>query len=209
MAVTQDGANMRRGAVGTAAARRVAVRALTVGGNGLAGGEGAPVSVTRRADLQCRCSGGIRAFGGRRRLMITCPLPSPLDLGRTSKFAILSSVSSSTRQMTSSTAPSQSGNVRKLSPDPHPRCPATTPRSLSTRAPAVRSLTALHPPPPPRPAASTLTRLPARPPPTHLPRRCPPNEPLLDARSPVARDSFEGSPQAPGRAAPTPSTPSA
>ena len=138
----------------TAAARRVAVRALTGGGNGLAGGEGAPVSVTRRADLQCRCSGGIRAFGGRRRLMITCPLPSPLDLGRTSKFAILSSVSSSTRQMTSSTAPSQSGNVRKLSPDPHPRCPATTPRSLSTRAPAVRSLTALHPPPPPRPAAS-------------------------------------------------------
>eukprot|EP00964_Phaeocystis_antarctica_P035965 scaffold20567_cov60-Phaeocystis_antarctica.AAC.3 len=69
----------------TAAARRVAVRALTGGGNGLAGGEGAPVSVTRRADLQCRCSGGIRAFGGRRRLMITCPLPSPLDLGRTSK----------------------------------------------------------------------------------------------------------------------------
>ena len=33
---------------------------------------------------------------GRMRLMITCPPPSPLDLGRSSKFAILSSVSSST-----------------------------------------------------------------------------------------------------------------
>ena len=31
---------------------------------------------------------------------------------------------------------------------------ATTPRPLSTRTPAIRSLTALHPPPPPRPAAS-------------------------------------------------------
>ena len=167
-------ANMRRRPVLTAAARRVAVRALTVGGNGLAGGEGAPVSVTRRADLQCRCSGGIRAFGGRRRLMITCPLPSPLDLGRTSKFAILSSVSSSTRQMASSTAPITKWQRAQVIPRcssampcddteivehacarrtlPHgPSPPATsTPRRLHTHAPSRSALrgsrVGLHPP---------------------------------------------------------------
>eukprot|EP00964_Phaeocystis_antarctica_P063166 scaffold37890_cov27-Phaeocystis_antarctica.AAC.1 len=50
----------------------------------------------------------------------------------------------------------QPGSVRKLSPDPHPRCPATTPRPLSTRTPAVRSFTALHPPPQPTGALCKL-----------------------------------------------------
>jgi len=174
LAVRQLGANMRRAPVRTAAARRVAVRALTGGGNGLAGGEGAPVSVTRRADLQCRCSGGIRAFGGRRRLMITCPLPSPLDLGRTSKFAILSSVSSSTRQMTSSTAPITKWQRAQVIPRPSSAMPCddteivehacarrtlphgpspsatSTPRRLHTHAPSRSAST--HPPAAPLPA---------------------------------------------------------
>eukprot|EP00964_Phaeocystis_antarctica_P016081 scaffold8902_cov63-Phaeocystis_antarctica.AAC.2 len=79
-----------------------------------------------------------------------------------------------------------------------------------TRTPAVRSFTAVDPPPPLRPAASTLLRLHARPPPTcrtaarQMRRYSTRGRPIA-----CARDSFEGSPQVPGRVAPTPSTPSA
>ena len=64
------------------------------------------------------------------------------------------------------------------------------------------SAASYHAPPTPRrlhthpPSRSTSTH--------HLPRRCPPDEPLLDARPPDhrgARDSYEGSRQVSGRAA--------
>ena len=106
--------------------------------------------------------------------MITCPLPSPLDLGRTSKFAILSSVSSSTRQMASSTAPITKWQRAQVIPRcssampcddteivehacarrtlPHGPSPSatSTPRRLHTHAPSRSAST--HPPAAPLPA---------------------------------------------------------
>ena len=87
------------------------------------------------------------------RFLITCPLSSTLDLGRSSKPDILSSVSSSRRQMTSSTAPSQSG---KLSTDPHVRCPADDAETVE-HAYARRTLH--HCPSPPRRSRPTLRML--------------------------------------------------
>ena len=61
--------------VRTAAARTVAVRALPVGGTGVAWEGGAPVAVTRRADLHCTCPGGMPAYPRTHAHVIPCPRP--------------------------------------------------------------------------------------------------------------------------------------
>ena len=67
--VIQLGVKMPEPPVRTAAARTVAVHALTVRGTGVAWGEGGAEPVTRRTDLQCTCPGGMPAFPACTRVM--------------------------------------------------------------------------------------------------------------------------------------------
>ena len=113
------------------------------------------------------------------RLMITCPPPSPLDLGRSSKFVILSSVSSSTVPAADDDSPITKWQRAQVIPRSSSAMPCDETETVE-HAYARRTL--LHDPSPS--AASILLHLHARPPPTHLPRRCPPNELLLDVRPP-------------------------